>query len=169
MYFKNFPEVFYQFDTLGMRVMRDITANVRPIARILENAVYYDTYDIKSDETPEIISERLYGNPLFHWVLMLVNEKYDYLEDWPMPEWKLEEYITKKYGAGNENDTHIIYGREHYISPTGRIVDSTYPQSVRVTNDEYERALNDSKRRIKIVSPTLISIFINDLQQAFPE
>lgn len=168
MYFKNFPQIFYNFDDLGMRVMRDITANVRPLTKILENAVYYNTYDIKSDETPEIIAERLYGNPLFHWILMLVNEKYDYLEDWPMPEWKLEEYITKKYGAGNENNIHVLFGRPHYITPTGRICESNYDLATPVTNDTYERELNDAKRHIRVVQPALISVFVKDLQEAFP-
>lgn len=167
MYFKNFPQLYYNFTDLGIRVVRDITANVRPISSILEKVVYYEQYNIDGDDTPEIIAERIYGNPTLHWVLMLVNEKYDYLEDWPMPEWKLSEYVEAKYGVGNANQIHKIYGRDHYETPEGRIVDSNHDMAIPVTNEEYERRVNDSKRTIKIVSPSLINNFITDLENLF--
>jgi Base plate wedge protein 53 len=175
MYFSKFKKIVYAFnfgDELSLRVVRDITSNMRPIQRILENTLYYGDYDIEDNETPEVIAERVYGNPNLHWVLMLVNEKYHYLNDWPIPENKLDEYVTKKYGAGNENSVHMLYGRPHYVSPEGRIVDA--PEipgatlDTAVTNLEYERALNDEKRRIRIVLPNLINIFIKDLEEAFP-
>ncbi len=167
MYFSNFPKIYYNYETLGLKIMRDITANVRPLAKILENIVLYEYYEIDDDETPEIVAEKIYGNPTLHWVLMLVNEKYDYLEDWPMPEWKLTEYVLKKYGEGNENDIHKIYGRDHYVTPAGRIVESDHELAIPVTNIEYERQVNDAKRRIKIVNPSIIDKFISQLETAF--
>lgn len=152
---------------LSMRVVTDITLNVRPIRDILENIVYYEDYDIHDGDTPEVISERLYGDPTLHWVIMLVNEKYHYVVDFPIPESKFDEYVTNLYGEGNENDIHSLYGRPHYVSLEGRIVDSTYPQAVPVTNTEYERTVNDSKRRIRIVNPKIIGTFVKDLQEAF--
>lgn len=170
MYFENLPDIFYAFEIEGrlvLKTVKDITANVRPLKRILEEIVYYEDYDIEGDDTPEIIAERLYGDPQLHWVLMLINEKYNYLEDWPIPDWKLSEYVTKKYGAGNEYATHQIYGRQHWVSPTGRIVDSTYPLAAAVSNLQYEQDLNEKKRRIRIVNPKLIGTFIANLTEAF--
>lgn len=173
MYFENFNSLIYAFVIKGdvvVKPMLDITKNVRPLQRILDNTLFYGDYDIEDGDTPEVISERIYGNPSLHWVLMLINEKYDYLEDWPMPENKLEDYVTKKYGVGNENATHLIYGREHWINTDGRIVDApTNPDSlsIRVTNTDYERDVNEAKRRIRIVHPNLISVFVKDLEEAF--
>ena len=170
MYFENLPDLVYAFvidGKLVLKTMKDITANVRPLKRILEEVVFYEDYDIGGDDTPEIIAERLYGNPQLHWVLMLVNEKYNYIEDWPIPDWKLSEYVALKYGEGNEYDIHQIYGRDHYVSPTGRIVDSTFPLATSVTNLEYEQSINDKKRRIRIVHPNLVNIFVTNLNEAF--
>lgn len=170
MYFENLPDMLYAFRIDGklvLKTVKDITANVRPLKRILEQVVYYEDYDIDGDDTPEIIAEKMYGDPLLHWVILLVNEKYNYLEDWPIPDWKMSEYVTLKYGAGNEYDIHQIYGRDHYVSPTGRIVDSTSPLAEPVTNFQYEQDLNDKKRRIRVVNPKLIEIFVANLTEAF--
>lgn len=170
MYFSNLPKIVYAFEINGelvLRFMQDVTANVRPIKEILENIMYYDDFDIDELDTPEIIAEKIYGDPLLHWIILLVNEKYHYLDDFPIPEYRFDEYVTAKYGAGNEYSTHQIYGRDHYVSPTGRIVDSTYPLSVPVSNIDYEREINQAKRRIRVVNPQLLSTFIKDLQEAF--
>lgn len=173
MYFENFNSLIYAFKIKGdivVKPMLDITTNVRPLQRILENTLFYGNFDVEDGDTPEVIAERIYGDPNLHWVLMLINEKYDYLEDWPMPANKLDEYVSKKYGVGNENATHMIYGREHWINTSGNIVDN--PQnpdslSIRVSNIDYERKINEEKRRIRIVHPNLISVFVKDLEEAF--
>lgn len=170
MYFKAFPQIVYAFPFSAgdnIQIMRDITLNLRPIKEVVENMVYYEDYDIQDGDTPEIIAERVYGDPSLHWVLMLVNEKYHYLDDFPIPENRMDDYITELYGEGNENSTHQLYGRDHYVSPLGRVVDSDYPLAVPVTNAEYERELNQKKRRIRIISPKLISVFVKDLLEAF--
>ena len=172
MYFANFPSIYYGFDFAdgyGLRWLQDITLNLRPITQILEKAVYYDMYTIQDEETPEIIAERLYGNPTLHWIIMLVNEKYHYLEDWPISESRFNDYVDAKYGVGHANDIHLLYGRPHYINEKGNVVDSTYPLAVPVTNEDYERTINDTKRHIKIVNPKLIDVFVKDLQDAFPK
>jgi hypothetical protein len=176
MYFENIASIIYAFNInndLVVKQLKDITKNVRPLRRVLDNTLFYGDYDIEDGDTPEVIAERLYGNPNLHWVLMLVNEKYDYLEDWAMSEFKLDEFVTLKYGAGNENATHMIYGREHWIGTNGRLIDPpavpSESLSTRVTNSDYERKLNQEKRRIKVVHPKLISVFVQNLEEAFAE
>jgi hypothetical protein len=174
MYFENFKSLIYAFNiknNLTIKTLKDITQNVRPVKRVMENTLYYGDFDVEDYDTPEIIAERLYGNAELHWVLMLVNEKYDYLEDWPLPEEKLYEYTIAKYGDGNENATHMLYGREHWVNTAGRLIDPpavpAESLATRVTNIEYERSINEEKRRIRIVHPTLIATFVKDLEEAF--
>jgi hypothetical protein len=111
MYFANFPKIVYDFD-LGpgtdYRVITDITRNVRLRKQILENISLYDYYDIQEGETPEIISEKVYGTPYYHWVIMLVNQRYDYINDFPLSNLELEAYIARKYGNN-------IYETHHYL------------------------------------------------------
>ena len=80
MYFKDFPKFLYDFkydntDQTKMSVVRDITRNIRFRKEVLENYTLYDEYDIKDGETPEIIAEKIYGNPEYHWIIMLVNQR----------------------------------------------------------------------------------------------
>jgi hypothetical protein len=101
MYFANFPKIVYDFDLSNgtdYRVVTDITRNVRVRKQILENITLYDYYDIAEGETPEIISEKIYGTPYYHWVIMLVNQRYDYVNDFPLSQLELDSYIDNKYG-----------------------------------------------------------------------
>jgi len=171
MYFQNFPKIYYAFeyrDGMRLQIVRDITLNLRPVKEILENVMYYEDYDIADGDTPEIIAEKLYGDPLLHWVILLTNERYHYLKDFPVPEEFFEEYLANIYGPSGGARTHSLYGRPHYLSPSGRVVDSNYPLARAVSNREYEAKVNQAKRRIRIVNPRLIGMFVQNLQEAFP-
>lgn len=153
MYFENFPKFAYDFDINGERkvlIVSDITRNVRFRKEILSNVTLYDEYDIKEGETPEIIAEKLYGNSQYHWIVMLVNGRYDYIKDFPLTYTALTQYITDKYGVGNESDTH------HYENSMGYTVNSDDPDAQPVSNTAYEELLNESKRRIKVISSELL-------------
>lgn len=111
MYFQEFPKIYYDFPSAdgkssSLQVLTDITVNVRVRKQILENITLYDEYDIKEGETPEIIAEKYYGNPELHWVIMLVNQRYDYLKDFPMSREELFQYSLDKYGADNLDKVH---------------------------------------------------------------
>lgn len=111
MYFNQFPKIFYDFpnysgDDTFLQVLTDITANVRIRKAILENITLYDEYDMMEGETPEIIAERIYGNAEYHWIIMLANQRYDYLADFPLTSVELEEHVKDKYGADHVNDIH---------------------------------------------------------------
>jgi hypothetical protein len=161
MYFNNFDKIYYDFEINGERklfVVSDITKNVRIRKEILANITLYDEYDIKDGETPEIIAEKIYGNAQYHWIIMLVNQKYDYVSDFPLPLVELEKFITQKYGSGNEYDTH------HYVNLNGDIVDEWDSQATSVSNYAYEDAINESKRRIKIVSINFINTLLKNFK-----
>ena len=74
-YFTNFPKIPYEFIIDGKSVLInvvDIALNVRARKAALKNYLIYDEYDIEEGETPESISEKLYGKPHFHWLIMLI-------------------------------------------------------------------------------------------------
>lgn len=122
MYFKQFEKIFYDIQDKSndstLRILTDITTNVRVRKEVLQNITLFDEYDIKEGETPEIIAEKYYGNPELHWVIMLVNEKYDYLNDFPLTTQELYEFTIEKYGLENINQIH------HY-EKNGLIVQAT--------------------------------------------
>jgi hypothetical protein len=161
MYFKEFPKFQYDFayeNDTKVSVVQDITRNIRFRRDVLANVSLYDEYDIIDGETPEIIAEKIYGNPEYHWVIMLANERHDYITDFPLPEYVLEKYIVDKYGATR-------YDIHHYEDVKGFVVNSDATGATSVSNDDYERDLNEAKRRIKIISPELLSIILKQYEE----
>lgn len=111
MYFQNFPKIYYDFPNIAsgntdLQVLTDITTNVRIRKEVLENITIYDEYDILEGETPEMIAEKVYGNPELHWVIMLVNQRYDYLKDFPMTSLEFDNYLKETYGDNSLYDIH---------------------------------------------------------------
>lgn len=78
-------------------VVKDITRNARIKKEVLSNISLYDEYDIVDGETPEIISEKFYGTPEYHWVIMIANEKYNHVSDFPLQETYLQKHISTYY------------------------------------------------------------------------
>ena len=136
-------------------LMTDITRNIRFRRDVLANVTIYDEYDIVEGETPEIVAEKVYGNAEYHWIVMLTNDIYDYKSDWPLEYGVLQDYVVHKYGDQADAD-------HHWIDSRGNWVDSDSPGATSVSNRQYEESVNESKRRIKLVSPNLISTILND-------
>jgi len=160
MYFKNFPSFIYNYDIAGVDtalLVKDITRNVRFRQQILANITVYDEYDILDGETPEHISEKIYGNPDYFWVIMLSNDRYDYVNDFPLPQFTLEQYISDKYPNP--------YGVHHYLNVNGFVVDSSYAGAIAVTNKDYEYGVNETKRRIKIIPKFYIDKVLTDYKK----
>jgi hypothetical protein len=108
MFFKDFPSFLYDFnygdDIIKTDVVKDITRNIRVKRDILANVSLFDHYDIIDGETPEIISEKFYGTPEYHWVIMLANEKFDWLSDYPLMESELQKHISHVYNPAMYSD-----------------------------------------------------------------
>jgi hypothetical protein len=138
-------------------ILTDITRNIRFRRDILANITVYDFYDVVEGETPEIVAEKIYGNAQYHWIVMLVNERYDYLGDWPLTQPALDAYVIDKYGS-TANSIH------HYENSKGITVASDYPSAVPITNANYEAQVNESKRRIKIISAQLLSTILKNFK-----
>jgi len=138
MYFKEFPTIFYTFpgksvqdlESRFQRVVTDITQNVRARKDIFNDILIYDEYDIKDNETPEVIADKYYGSSLYHWIIMLANQRYDYLRDYPMSELELKKYIEEKYGFDNMHKIHHYEKDGDEVQPQGYIrVDTSIIES----------------------------------------
>jgi hypothetical protein len=161
MYFKEFPAFLYEFDIKGKPTavtIKDITRNIRFRRDVLSNITVFDEYDILDGETPEHIAEKVYGDSGYHWVIMLSNDRYDYIADFPLTTVVLEKYIVDKYGVSNEYATH------HYVDANGFIVNSDTSGATSVSNYQYEELHNESKRRIKIIPKSTIDIILKNFK-----
>lgn len=159
MYFKDFNNFLYDFEIKGKRevkIVTDITRNVRFRRDVLANITTYDYYDVEEGDTPEIIAEKFYGNAEYHWIVMLCNERFDYRNDFPLTSSQLNSYVEEKYT--NPDAIH------HYENEKGLVVNSDYPLARPISNRAYEDEVNESKRRIKIVSPAIISAILKNFK-----
>lgn len=251
MYFNKFPLINYDFvinDRIDIKNVIDITTNVRFIKKFIDDVVTYQYYDISDGETYEQISMNLYGSPSYHWVLMILNEAYNYTSDLPLDQRSYDEYIKNKYNkfvgsswtynsatstvtvsfpdSHNIDVNDVITVADGYVTqprtdieknqiiaqnfdllytvfaktnttiqfkaslnltnktPTGSLTiytyekqhqikhyvynglivdqnDENFPDKVAVTYDEFETTVNESKRRIKVVSSSGLSLIVN--------
>ena len=162
MYFTRLPEILYNFTYGGKErlvVLRDLTVNVRVLKQVLENISLYDQYDIVDGETPEIVSSKLYGSPDYHWALMIANQRFDYVADWPLTYDRLEQYCKDKYGED------AIYQTHHYEDANGYVINSDVAGATPISNIDYEDKINESKRTIKIIAKQTLEQLINDFEK----
>lgn len=98
-YFKFFPKTVYTFDknTLNQQIVTNIFARSTFLKEVSENSSVYFKYSVKESDTPEIIADKIYGDPFRAWIVLLFNNITDPKYDFPMKEEVLNAYIEKKY------------------------------------------------------------------------
>ena len=164
-YFNNFSTMLY--DPVGdgsAKLCTNIMKRVRVRANMKKEIVMLDKYDIKENETPEIVAERHHGSVYYHWVVMLLNNISDVNHDWVKSTRQLQKYLLTKYTETQLNETH------HYeISQTSgdtttkiEVENATYPSASIITNYEYEVALNEEKRSIDLLRNEYLGYFTEE-------
>lgn len=194
MYFDNFEKIYYDFEVNGKTqtsIMTNIMKNVRIRKEVLSNITLFDQYIIRDGESPEYIAEKVYGKPEYHWAIMLANDMYDYLNDYPLVERSMPKMIEDKYGPDPDNISNntpltgpraihhyetIIDGEIFIVSkaiPGDRESysnlawngESPNPNIIPITNSDYEYRINESKRVIKIIAPSIIEEVASELSK----
>lgn len=111
MYFEKFPLLQYPVkDGNNFRYVfvRNLLRRVALSEDLMTSESVFMEYSVKDGERPEHIAERVYGDPGYHWLILLTNNIIDPYHGWYMSGSALEDYIQKKYG-----------GYSVYISTTG--------------------------------------------------
>ena len=100
MYFRNFPKLIFKGSTAstgGYQEAVDILRRVGFSTSGKTAAQHFTKYNIKDNDTPESLANKLYGSSDYHWILLLFNDIIDPLFEWPMNHRRFENYINKKY------------------------------------------------------------------------
>ena len=186
MYFNNFPNVLVPFEFKGETVLIqlvDIILNVRVRAYVIDRITLFDEYDIEENETFDIISTKLYGTPHYHWLIMLINERLHWVDDFPRLDDDLLEHVAAKYGVDNVYAIHKIGSLDHYEDSNKNVVGklsleewklqnpgkdeelyTSYVRSLKsVSNFLFEQRENEAKRRIKVVSKQQAAVMAREL------
>ena len=167
MYFAQFPLNVY--DSVGdesYKIVTHLLKRVAVRAKVKVNTLFFDTYDVKEGETPEMIADKLYDEPEYHWIVLMVNDITDRYHQWPMNQNQFNTHITDKYT--NINGIHHYEISQTSGDTTVKInigTDNTdNPTATLITNYEYEEERQDTLRKIRLLSPEYISDFVSEFK-----
>ena len=164
-YFNNFPTIMYDPTGDGSaKLTTNIMKRVRMRANMKKEVVMLDKYDVKENETPEIVADKHHGSPYYHWVVMLLNDISDVNHDWVKSTRQLQKYLLSKYTEIQLTEAHHYEISQSSGDTTIKIEveSSTYPSATTVTNYEYEVALNESKRTIDLLRNDYLGFFTEE-------
>jgi len=172
MYFANFPVIPY--DSVGngnFKLVTNLLKRVAVRAKVRTNTAFYDTYDVKSGETPEILADKLYKDAELHWVILLVNDITDRYHQWPKNTNQFLAYVNDKYS--NVDATHHYEISQVSGDTTIKIdigTDNTgHSGASVVTNYEYEEDLQNKKRKIRLLDPSYLGAFVSEYEKLIAE
>lgn len=156
MFFNKFPLTSFKLDPKTNILVTDIIRAVKVDPYLKNSDIFYYTYTAKDGETPEIISHKAYKSTQYHWVIMLINEKFDAWNDFPQPDIVIQRMAVDKYSS--------LTAVHHWEDSNGNQVDEL-SGGIPITNIEYERQQNELKRTIKILKPELLTEFVSRYQE----
>ena len=172
MYFQQFPYIIY--DAVGdgdYKVVTDLLKRVALHAKARSVAALYDTYDVRSGETPEMVAFNFYGDSQYHWVIMLVNNITDRYHQWPMNNRQFFAHLATRYDDVDATHHYEIYqvsgDTTVKINIGSSNVDTdgdTISDAVLVTNREYEEDKQDALRKIRLLDPEYLEQFVGDFE-----
>ena len=165
MYFGHFPLIPY--DSVGdgkFKLVTNLLKRVAVRSKVKTNVLVFDTYDVKSGETPEMIADKLYNDPELHWVVLLMNDITDRYHQWPLTENQFIAHINDKYD--NVDATHHYEISQTSGDTTIKIDigtdNSDHSGATAITNYEYEVARQDEMRKIRLLDPAYIEQFVDE-------
>ena len=172
MYFANFPFIVY--DSVGdgeFKVVTNLLKRVAVRSKVKTNVMVFDTYDVKESETPEEIADKLYDDPELHWIVLLMNNITDRYHQWPMNNNQFLSYMNDKYT--DQDATHHYEISQVSGDTTIKInigSDNTdHSGATAITNYEYEEALQDELRQIRLLDPKYVDNFVAEYEELIGE
>ncbi len=184
-YFRNFPNIQYAVSANKAGIVTHI--NIKDYFNLLKvredifrEETLYSPYTIHNGQRPEQISQVIYGDEQFYWIILQINEITDYYNQWPLSELELTEFVYEKYGGApgaakihhwQTMETYDQSNPPNLVLPGQLEVPSNFKFSYpaesgsnttltslpySVSNFDYERELNEKKSQINILDKKYI-------------
>ena len=156
---------------------------------IFNDLTFFTKYQIISDERPDNVAFKVYGDSNLDWMVLLSNNIINVQQEWPLEHTSYYNYLIGKYGsdAALQNIHHyetqeIKNSVGKVVVPKGLEVPSTFSITffdtglrsektvstnivTEITNQVYEDRLNDDKRNINIIKPRFIGLVIEEMEK----
>jgi hypothetical protein len=172
-FFSKFQLLGYDINGDGQKTIAvNILQRIKMRDILINDYLVFYTYQIKENDTPEIIADKLYGSSQYHWLVLLANNIVDPVYDWPMNQDDLIATIQKKYSTSIRDGLVYAYQTvDHYEDKWGNPIDETtylhLPASERsvVMIYDAEVAANEAKRTIRLLDKKFVSQVDNEADQ----
>ena len=179
---KRLPDIFYNFSSRPLDSDYLLVKNIWRRAQILveykAQVTLFTEENVKDGERPEDVATRLYKNPFYNWVILVINDITDVYSQWPRSQTQLQDFTNQKYDNPMATKHHITTevkdANNNIIVPAGKVVPSNFQIAyyngsttitatpvASVTNAAYEADLNSKKQNIQVVKPELIEDFVS--------
>tara|TARA_B100000131_G_scaffold140999_1_gene137178 strand:- start:44 stop:658 length:615 start_codon:yes stop_codon:yes gene_type:complete len=179
---RGLPDLLYNFGSSAVDPQFLVTKNIWRRASLLPefsaSVTMFDEYIVPNGERPEDIAFKMYKNPFYNWVILVINDITNYHEQWPKSSSQLQEYCNTKYtnpSGIKDYVTREVKMGNSIIVPAGKIVPSTfqvvyYNGSNIVTANpvfprtfyQFEEEVNSKKERIQLVKPEFVEDFVEN-------
>lgn len=140
-YFNELPFINYplrfenQSSNRDYVLVRNIFRRAKIQERIANYATAFEYYQLKDDERPDQIAEKIYGDPELDWIILITNNIINYPANWPLSNESLYNYLIDKYETEeNLNTTHHLETNE-IRDEYNRLV---IPEKLKTDSDFYE-------------------------------
>lgn len=109
LYFDSIPNILTPDGKGNLILLKNLMSRSEIITSLLNNPMLFYTYDIKEDDTPEIIAHKYYGDSYRYWIVLFANKIIDPQWDWPLTSNQFVKYLHSKYDVdanSHSMDTH---------------------------------------------------------------
>lgn len=185
-YFQHFPSISYDLDKTGFnnKLVTDTTVRYKMRDVIKNKSMIFYNYSIQEGERPDSVAFRWYEDETLDWIILIANDIIDPVHGWPLHYYEFRKFIESKYGSIASAQTTVHHYEQIIQSQqtlsNGKVipekvvtVDSTTYSSLPavsrkvIYNYDYEDALNEAKRDIKILDITYLPLVLNEARLIF--
>ena len=187
-YFKSIPNVSYDINGNAPNTFQTATnimkrPKFKP-AVVAEITDYYP-YRIKDGYRPDMVSQEVYGTPAYAYLILMFNDIYDPVFDWPLGLVQFDSYIVSKYGSIDSAVTTVKYyyqiiraevaktGISERIPAVKYIIDSTAyallgdDDKTTISQYDWEFELNDEKTELQLINASVIQDVDYEVKRMF--
>ena len=190
-YFSNLPNIQYRnplsssYDSENYVTAKNLFIRTKIKDDVLPDISFLRSYTIEDSERPMDVADKLYGDPMYDWVVMITSNIINVRTDWPLSSKSLYEYCADKYG-GDLNATRFYETREikdkqgRLVMPGGKKVDKTFTiphpdnHNITLSGDDLvlgisnflaETRENEKKRNIRLMRREYLIGFVQEMQE----
>jgi len=169
--------------------VKNLFKRTRISEQVFNDLTYFTKYQIISDERPDNVAFKIYGDSNLDWLILIANNIINLQQEWPLEHKSYYDFLISKYGsdAGIQGIHH--YETQEIKNSIGKVIvpkglevpsdfsvtffDTGISQEVTVstnivteiTNEVYEDKINDAKRNISVIKPRFVGLIIEEMER----